>query len=113
MTISTQNLTELQTKVLKIAKGLGRFTVDDVTPILGVFDYQVQTAVSPLMELGYIKMISDREYLYTRHSNPAGNRQSRPLVLQPNDSNDDNDPIDPWLTIEEAARLLNNKPNTQ
>ena len=96
MTISQKKL-NLQMKILKIARGLNKFTLSDIIPMLEENERTIQKTLNDLESLNQIKKVSDTEYLYTnckkREYMPASTSQS-------SDS-------DVWLTMYEAARLLN------
>ena len=113
MAASTMKLTILEMKLLKIAKGLNKFTVYNITPILEESDEKIQKAISHLLELNYIKQISDTEYLYTHTKKIIHKPQPKAATsITYGNNEDDNNPDDPWLTIDEVALLLNNKPDT-
>ena len=113
MAASTMKLTILEMKLLKIAKGLNKFTVYNITPILEESDEKIQKAISHLLELNYIKQISDTEYLYTHTKKIIHKPQPKAASsITYGNNEDDNNPDDPWLTIDEVALLLNIKPNT-
>lgn len=97
MTMLTQKKLNLQMKILKIAKGLNKFTLPDILPMLEENEKTIQKALNDLENLNQIKKISKTEYLYTNFKK----RVNKPLsVSQSSDS-------DIWLTIPEVARLLN------
>lgn len=97
MTILTQKKLNLQMKILKIAKGLNKFTLSDILPMLEENEKTIQKALNDLENLNQIKKISNTEYLYTNFKK----RVNKPLpTSQSSDS-------DIWLTIPEVARLLN------
>lgn len=97
MTMLTQKKLNLQMKILKIAKGLNKFTLPDILPMLEENEKTIQKALNDLETLNQIKKISNTEYLYTNFKK----RVNKPLpTSQSNDS-------DIWLTIPEVARLLN------
>ena len=84
-------------KILKIAKGLNKFTLPDILPMLEENEKTIQKALKDLELLSQIKKISNTEYLYTNFKK----RANKPLpASQSSDS-------DIWLTIPEVARLLN------
>ena len=97
MTMLTQKKLNLQMKILKIAKGLNKFTLSDILPMLEENEKTIQKALNDLETLNQIKKISNTEYLYTNFKK----RVNKPLpASQSSDS-------DIWLTIPEVARLLN------
>ena len=97
MTMLTQKKLNLQMKILKIAKGLNKFTLPDILPMLEENEKTIQKALNDLETLNQIKKISNTEYLYTNFKK----RVNKPLpTSQSSDS-------DIWLTIAEVARLLN------
>ena len=97
MTMLTQKKLNLQMKILKIAKGLNKFTLSDILPMLEENKKTIQKALNDLENLNQIKKISNTEYLYTNYKK----RVNKPLpTSQSSDS-------DLWLTITEVARLLN------
>lgn len=97
MTMLTQKKLNLQMKILKIAKGLNKFTLPDILPMLEENEKTIQKALNDLESLSQIKKISNTEYLYTNFKK----RVNKPLpTSQSSDS-------DIWLTIPEVARLLN------
>lgn len=97
MTMLTQKKLNLQMKILKIAKGLNKFTLPDILPMLEENEKTIQKALNDLENLNQIKKISNTEYLYTNFKK----RVNKPLTTsQSSDS-------DIWLTIPEVARLLN------
>ena len=97
MTMLTQKKLNLQMKILKIAKGLNKFTLPDILPMLEENEKTIQKALNDLENLNQIKKISNTEYLYTNFKK----RVNKPLpTSQSSDS-------DIWLTIPEVARLLN------
>ena len=97
MTMLTQKKLNLQMKILKIAKGLNKFTLSDILPMLEENEKTIQKALNDLETLNQIKKISNTEYLYTNFKK----RVNKPLpTSQSSDS-------DIWLTISEVARLLN------
>ena len=102
MTKSTQSQTNLKSKILKIAKGLNKFTLPDILPILNESEKVVSDLLSDLEAENLIKKVSEREYLYTN----IKKRVNKPVPTSQN-----NDP-DIWLTISEVARLLNIQENT-
>lgn len=97
MTMLTQKKLNLQMKILKIAKGLNKFTLPDILPMLEENEKTIQKALNDLETLNQIKKISNTEYLYTNFKK----RVNKPVhTSQSSDS-------DIWLTIPEVARLLN------
>ena len=97
MTMLTQKKLNLQMKILKIAKGLNKFTLPDILPMLEENEKTIQKALNDLENLNQIKKISNTEYLYTNFKKSV----NKPLpTSQSSDS-------DIWLTIPEVARLLN------
>lgn len=97
MTMLTQKKLNLQMKILKIAKGLNKFTLPDILPMLEENEKTIQKALNDLGNLNQIKKISNTEYLYTNFKK----RVNKPVpTSQSSDS-------DIWLTIPEVARLLN------
>ncbi len=97
MTMLTQNKLNLQMKILKIAKGLNKFTLPDILPMLEENEKIIQKTLNDLETLNQIKKISNTEYLYTNFKK----RVNKPVhTSQSSDS-------DIWLTIPEVARLLN------
>ena len=97
MTMLTQKKLNLQMKILKIAKGLNKFTLPDILPMLEENEKTIQKALNDLENLNQIKKISNTEYLYTNFKK----RVNKPVhTSQSSDS-------DIWLTIPEVARLLN------
>ena len=97
MTMLTQKKLNLQMKILKIAKGLNKFTLSDILPMLEENKKTIQKALNDLENLNQIKKISNTEYLYTNYKK----RVNKPVhTSQSSDS-------DIWLTIPEVARLLN------
>ena len=97
MTMLTQKKLNLQMKILKIAKGLNKFTLPDILPMLEENEKTIQKALNDLETLNQIKKISNTEYLYTNFKK----RVNKPL---PTSRSSD---LDIWLTIPEVARLLN------
>lgn len=102
MTKSTQSQSNLKAKILKIAKGLNKFTLPDILPILNKSEKVISDLLSELEAENLIKKISETEYLYTN----IKKRQNKPV---PSSQNNDSDI---WLTISEVARLLNIQENT-
>jgi len=102
MTKLTQSQLNLKAKILKIAKGLNKFTLPDILPILNESEKVVSDLLSELEDEDLIKKVSEREYLYT-------NIKKR--VNKPVPNSNSNGP-DIWLTISEVARLLNIQENT-
>ena len=102
MTKLTQSQLNLKAKILKIAKGLNKFTLPDILPILSESEKVVSDLLSDLEYENLIKKISEREYLYTN----IKNRVNKPVP-----TSQSNGP-DIWLTISEVARLLNIQENT-
>ena len=97
MTMLTQKKLNLQMKILKIAKGLNKFTLPDILPMLEENEKTIQKALNDLENLNQIKKISNTEYLYINFKK----RVNKPVpTSKSNDS-------DIWLTIAEVARLLN------
>lgn len=97
MTMLIQKKLNLQMKILKIAKGLNKFTLPDILPMLEENEKTIQKALNDLEALNQIKKISNTEYLYTNFKK----RVNKPVhTSQSSDS-------DIWLTIPEVARLLN------
>ena len=97
MTMLAQKKLNLQMKILKIAKGLNKFTLPDILPMLEENEKTIQKALNDLETLNQIKKISKTEYLYTNFKK----RVNKPVhTSQSSDS-------DIWLTIPEVARLLN------
>ena len=97
MTMLTQKKLNLQIKILKIAKGLNKFTLPDILPMLEENEKTIQKALNDLGNLNQIKKISNTEYLYTNFKK----RVNKPVpTSQSSDS-------DIWLTIPEVAWLLN------
>ena len=97
MTILTQKKLNLQMKILKIAKGLNKFTLPDILPMLEENEKTIQKALNDLETLNQIKKISNTEYLYTNFKKRVNEH------LPASQSSDS----DIWLTISEVARLLN------
>lgn len=102
MTKLTQSQLNLKAKILKIAKGLNKFTLPDILPILNESEKVVSDLLSDLENENLIKKVSEREYLYTN----IKKRQNKPVP-----TSQSNGP-DIWLTISEVARLLNIQENT-
>ena len=102
MTKLTQKKLNLQMKILKIAKGLNKFTLYDVLPIIDAKENAIKNALDDLESQNLIKKVSNTEYLYT-NTKIAFNKISQPPQKQSSNSADD----DIWLTIAEVARLLN------
>ncbi len=102
MTKLTQSQLNLKAKILKIAKGLNKFTLPDILPISNESEKVVSDLLSDLENENLIKKVSEREYLYT-------NIKKR--VNKPVPTSQSNGP-DIWLTISEVARLLNIQENT-
>ena len=84
-------------KILKIAKGLNKFTLSDILPMLEENEKTIQKTLNDLESLDQIKKISNTEYLYTNFKKHV----NKPV---PTGQNSDSDI---WLTISEVARLLN------
>lgn len=97
MTMLTQKKLNLQMKILKIAKGLNKFTLPDILPMLEENEKTIQKALNDLETLNQIKKISNTEYLYTNFKKRVNKHVP---TTQSSDS-------DIWLTIPEVARLLN------
>ena len=97
MTMLTQKKLNLQMKILKIAKGLNKFTLPDILPMLEENEKTIQKALKDLEALNQIKKISNTEYLYTNFKK----RVNKPLPTSQSSNSDI------WLTIAEVARLLN------
>lgn len=97
MTMLTQKKLNLQMKILKIAKGLNKFTLPDILPMLEENEKIIQKALNDLESLNQIKKISNTEYLYTNFKK----RVNKPLPASKSSDSDI------WLTISEVARLLN------
>ena len=97
MTMLTQKKLNLQMKILKIAKGLNKFTLPDILPMLEENEKTIQKALNDLETLNQIKKISNTEYLYTNFKK----RANKPLPASKSSDSDI------WLTIPEVARLLN------
>ena len=97
MTMLTQKKLNLQMKILKIAKGLNKFTLPDILPMLEENEKTIQKALNDLENLNQIKKISNTEYLYTNFKKRVNK------TLHTSQSSDS----DIWLTIPEVARLLN------
>ena len=93
----TQKKLNFQTKILKIAKGLNKFTLLDILPMLDESEKAIQKTLNDLESLNQIKKISNTEYLYT-------NFKKRVNKTVPTSKNSDSEI---WLTIPEVARLLN------
>ena len=102
MTKLTQSQLNLKAKILKIAKGLNKFTLPDILPILNESEKVVSDLLSVLEAETLIKKVSEREYLYTN----IKKHQNKPVP-----TSNSNGP-DIWLTISEVARLLNIQENT-
>ena len=102
MTKSTQSQSNLKAKILKIAKGLNKFTLLDILPILNESEEAVSDLLSELEAENLIKKISETEYLYTNFKK----RQNKPFQSTSNTESEI------WLTISEVARLLNIQENT-
>lgn len=92
----------LQMKILKIAKGLNKFTLYDVLPMVEEDEKAVKKALDELEFQNLIKKVSETEYLYT-NTKIAFGKASHPQQNQSSNSEED----DIWLTIAEVARLLN------
>ena len=97
MTMLTQKKLNLQMKILKIAKGLNKFTLPDILPMLEENEKTIRKALNDLESLSQIKKISSTEYLYT-------NFKKRVNKQVPTSQSSGSDI---WLTIPEVARLLN------
>lgn len=93
----TQKKLNLQMKILKIAKGLNKFTLPDILPMLEENEKTIRKALNDLESLSQIKKISNTEYLYTNFKK----RVNKPVPTSKNSN------PDIWLTIPEVARLLN------
>ena len=104
MTKLTQKKLNLKLKILKIAKGLNKFTLPDILPIIEENENTIQNILSELEAENQIKKISQNEYLYTNFKKHF-NKPTKPQIAQPNS----NDSEDIWLTIAEVARILNIK----
>ena len=94
---STQSQSNLKTKILKIAKGLNKFTLLDILPMLEESEKTILNTLADLEKENLIKKVSGTEYLYT---NFKKREKKHVPTSQSNDS-------DIWLTIAEVARLLN------
>jgi len=97
MTKSTQSQSNLKSKILKIAKGLNKFTLLDILPMLDESEKTILNTLADLEEGNLIKRVSETEYLYT-------NLKKRENKSAPSPQSTDSDI---WLTIAEVARLLN------
>lgn len=102
MTKLTQSQLNLKAKILKIAKGLNKFTLPDILPILNESEKVVSDLLSELEDENLIKKVSEREYLYTN----IKKRVNKPVPTSQSNG------LDIWLTISEVARLLNIQENT-
>ena len=99
---STQSQSNLKTKILKIAKGLNKFTLLDILPMLDESEKAIQKTLNDLESLNQIKKISNTEYLYTNIKKPSNKATQPPQKPSNTDGKDDI-----WLSIAEVARLLN------
>ena len=61
MTMLTQKKLNLQMKILKIAKGLNKFTLPDILPMLEENEKTIQKALNDLESLNQIKKISNKQ----------------------------------------------------
>ena len=59
MTMLTQKKLNLQMKILKIAKGLNKFTLSDILPMLEENEKTIQKALNDLESLNQIKKIAE------------------------------------------------------
>ena len=97
MTKLPQSQSNLISKILKIAKGLNKFTLLDILPMLDESEKTILNTLDDLEEENLIKKVSETEYLYTNFKK----RVNKPV---PSPQNTDSDI---WLTIAEVACLLN------
>lgn len=93
---------EEQAKILKIVKGLNKFTLPDILPILNKSKKVISNLLSKLEAENLIKKDSETEYLYTNFKK----RVNKSFPCTPNNDSDI------WLTISEVVRLLNIQENT-
>ena len=98
----TQKKLNFQMKILKIAKGLNKFTLLDILPMLDENEKAIQKTLNDLESLNQIKKISNTEYLYTNIKKPFNKATQPPQKPSNTDEKDDI-----WLSIAEVARLLN------
>lgn len=68
MTMLTQKKLNLQMKILKIAKGLNKFTLPDILPMLEENEKTIQKALNDLETLNQIKKISQIQNIYIQIS---------------------------------------------
>ena len=77
MKMLTQKKLNFQMKILKIAKGLNKFTLLDILPMLDESEKAIQKTLNDLESLNQIKKISNTEYLYTNIKKPS-NKTTQP-----------------------------------
>ena len=103
MTKSAKMKLNLKTKILKIAKGLNKFTLPDILPMVEEKESTIHKILADLETENKIKKISKNEYLYTNLKG-VSDKPSKPQIIKSPKSNKADDI---WLTIAEVARLLN------
>ena len=92
------NATPLTFKILRLVKGLNKFTVDDIQKILSENEQDVLDSLNILEEESIIKKISKTEYLFINI------KVTEPSFHKARDYNDKT-VTGEWVTIEEASKV--------
>jgi len=93
----------LTLKIQKLAKGLNKFTINDISQIIPQSEDEIISSLAELEKNSVIKKISDTEYLYIKLNK---------LADKINSSIDTFIPDMCWLTIEEVSNLTGQKRET-
>ena len=95
-------MSNLTCQIQKLAKGLNKFTVQDILQILPASDDEINVSLNELEANFIIKKISDSEYLYIKSK-----RLSYDLYHTISAEN-----LSEWVTIDEACKLTGQKKET-
>lgn len=98
-----QNLT---LKIQQLAKGLNKFTLNDIQQLIPIDISKIKKSIKQLEENSFIKKLANEEYLYTKLKTPINLEQlGQSKLLNPQIKNENNSSEEIWLTIDEVAQI--------
>lgn len=100
----------LKNKILKIARGLGKFTVENLCSIFEGTEkeYNILIAVDQLLDNDEIKKVSETEYISIVR--PVVKPEEKKVIEKYNETKDSKE--DTWLTVDEVAIITNVRKET-
>ena len=100
----------LKNKILKIARGLGKFTVENLCSIFEGTEkeYNILIAVDQLLDNDEIKKVSETEYISIVR--PVVKPEEKKVIEKYNETKDSKE--DTWLTVDEVAIITNLRKET-